>query len=102
MDIARIISDHTRSGLNAAIGDMPFTMDGPQQILQDMRPDAKLGVMDVEDAFPSLPINQKYYPYLYVVWYNTDPDATSDDSLYLYRTVCGDFGVRSLPYLWDT
>ena len=38
---------------------------------------------------------------LYVVWYNTDPDATSDDSLYLYRTVCGDFGVRSLPYLWD-
>ena len=103
-EVARIISDHTATGLNAAIQDCPFTMQGPRHIMDAMRPSAQVGVMDVKDAFPSLDISEKYKPYLYVVWYDVDPPPGADpgdDTMYLYRTECGDFGVKSLPYLWD-
>ena len=100
-EIARIISDHTKSGLNAAIPDHPFSMQGPRTIASHMTPTSVIGVMDVEDAFPSVRIKEKYHQFMYVVWYDTTPGNESDDTLYLYKTTHRDFGVRSLPYLWD-
>ena len=97
-EASRPISDHTATGLNATIPDLPMKMEGLNWILSNLVTGCYIGVQDVEDAFPSLPIKEMFWPYMLVVWYNVHD--TTDNQLYLYLTVCGDFGVKSLPWIW--
>ena len=98
-DVARPISDHSATGLNSCIPHLPMRMEGLVRIEQHLQPGGYIGVMDVEDAFPSLRIKPMYWKYMLVKWWNvydrTDPNE------YLYVTICGDFGVSSLPWIWS-
>jgi hypothetical protein len=63
-----------------------------------------MGLQDVADTFPSLPVQARYWAFMLICWYDLR-DLPTDiefdpDKLYLYVTTCGDFGVKSMPWTW--
>jgi hypothetical protein len=98
--VARPISDHSKTGLNETVTeDLEMSMEGLRKIMGEMYNGAYLGVQDVADAFPSLPIKPCYWPFMLILWYDIN-SLPYDDNLYVYVTTCGDFGVSSMPWTW--
>ena len=100
-DVWRPTSDHTASGLNPA-----SCLDGLRYSLHTLKAISKsllfqwyMGVDDVADAFPFIPLSPMLWPFFLFVWYDLEEGASSD-ALALYVHLFADFGASGTPGTW--
>ena len=103
-DDARPISDHTKTGLNAAAdtSGLQHTLDTYNEIARELHAGYFMRVEDVDGAFPNLPLAPVVWKYMYVWWYDVDkPLAEQSCPNTLYVHTFADFGSSPLPGIWD-
>lgn len=103
-DKARPISDHSKTGLNAAVdlSAVEHTLDTYTEIARELKPGYFMRVEDVDAAFPNLPLAPSVWKYMYVWWYDVNlPLESQSGPNTLYVHVFADFGTAPLPGIWD-
>ena len=103
-DSARPISDHTKTGFNAAVdmSALSHTLDTYNEIARELQPGYFMRVEDVDAAFPNLPLAPSVWKYMYVWWYDVNlPLEGQSGPNTLYVHVFADFGTAPLPGIWD-
>ena len=103
-DTIRPVSDHTKTGFNAAVDMRPLwhTLDTYNEIAKELNYGYSMRVEDVDGAFPVLPIAPRVWKYMYVHWYDVDrplQEQAGPNTLYVH--IFGDFGTASMPGVWD-
>ncbi len=103
-NVIRPVSDHTKSGLNAAVdmSRVQHTVNTYNEIAEELKPGYFMRVEDVDGAFPVLPLHPSVWKYMYVHWFDVDtPLSEQSAPNTLYMHVFGDFGAAPLPGLWE-
>ena len=103
-DSIRPVSDHTKTGFNAAVdmSKMQHTLDTYNEIGRELQYAYYMRVEDVDGAFPVIPLAPRLWKYMYVHWFDVDrplTEQTKPNTLYLH--VFGDFGTSPMPAIWD-
>ena len=99
----RPISDHSRSGLNAATNLEPFrhTLTAYADVARFLKRGYAMAVADVRSAFSCLPLNlrlchYRLWPHFLFKYYEYPMDEEEVVYMYLH----GDFGAASMPGTW--
>ena len=103
-NVIRPVSDHTKSGFNAAVDltRVAHTVDTYNEIARDLKPGYVMRIEDVDGAFPVLPFHPSIWKYMYVHWYDVDvPLEEQSEPNTLYVHVFGDFGAAPMPGAWE-
>lgn len=102
-DEMRPVSDHTRTGVNAAT-DMTmlrYTLDSLEQVACFLRHLYSMRVGDVEAAFPLIPLAPRIWRYFLFHWFDVSHgDEVSAAPWALYVHLCADFGAAGVPGTW--
>ena len=103
-DSIRPVSDHTKTGFNAAVDmtNMQHTLDTYNEIGRELQYAYYMRVEDVDGAFPIIPLAPRLWKYMYVHWFDVDrplAEQTRPNTLYLHAF--GDFGTAPMPAIWD-
>ena len=98
-DVMRPTSDHTRTGLNAAIilGILGHSLDAYKRLEYLFSRHAWMTVADVDDAFSFIPLAPWLWAYMLFRWMNVDESDRSDSTWYVYAHLFADFGTRGAP-----
>jgi hypothetical protein len=96
---ARPISDHTRTGFNAAVDltGLMHTLDAVQEIESLLKPGYCMHVSDVDAAYPMLAWASWIWAAMFHRFYPMNEDGTLGQKLHLYVNINGDFGTRGMP-----
>ena len=94
----RLISDHTRSGLNAVTDRTSFrhSLTAFQDVARFLERGYSFAVADVSSAFANLPLHPSLWPHFKFRFFA----APSDDVETLFMHVHGDYGHAALPGTW--
>ena len=92
------ISDHKRSGLNAATNLAPFkhTLTAYADVARFLKKGYAMAVADVRSAFSCLPLNPRLWPHFLFKYY----ESPTDEEEVVYMHLHGDFGAASMPGTW--
>jgi hypothetical protein len=100
-DDARIVTDHTASGLNGAYTStfLKHTIDSLTQLARHLLPGHALSVFDVEGAFKVIPIAPHLWPHMLSKFRLSSPETASGvtSSGRLLMPLAGDFGTAGMP-----
>ena len=91
----RPCTDHTRTGFNAAtsLEFLGHSLDTYNEVAHFLKSDYFMHVSDVDAAFPMLPFHWSLWPFLMFRFFASD----DTEVMTLYMHVCGDFGTRGMP-----
>ena len=94
----RPISDHTRSGLNAAtdLTSYRHSLTAAQDVARFLRRGYSFAVADVSAAFSNLPLHPSLWPHFMFRFFA----APSDDAQTLFMHLHGDYGHAAMPGAW--
>ena len=103
-DSVRPVSDHTKTGFNAAVdmSRMQHTLDTYNEIGRELQYSYYMRVEDVDGAFPVIPLAPRLWKYMYVHWFDVNlplEGQKAPNTLYIH--VFGDFGTSPMPAIWD-
>ena len=98
----RPISDHSRTGFNDASQDehLRHSLRSASEIARCLSSAFHMAVLDVDAAFPLLPLSPILWPFFIFVWpvpLLSDSGSEEGGELWLHWHVCGDFGAKGLP-----
>ena len=93
-DAPRLISDHTKSGVNAASIVHKYTLTADADVSWFLRQGYFMRVSDVEGAFPILPLAPEVWPYFMFRFVSS---LVVGAGTCLYMHLCGDFGAAGMP-----
>lgn len=97
-DETRPVSDHTRTGFNAAcvMGILGHSLDTFNRVAYLLARGFCMGVGDVQDAFSIIPLAPHIWFFMLFRWFH--PGATpTTEGLHAFMNTFGDFGTRGLP-----
>ena len=99
-DSVRPVSDHTKTGFNAAVdmSRMQHTLDTYNEIGRELQYSYYMRVEDVDGAFPVIPLAPRLWKYMYVHWFDVNlplEGQKAPNTLYIH--VFGDFGTSPMP-----
>ena len=98
---ARPVSDHKRSLTNSVARESRYRQDTTSDLDASVKGGVTLGVQDVANAFPTLPLLFTLWPYFLFQWNLLDESHNPmGDILQYYLHVCADFGTATLPFMW--
>ena len=99
-DCMRPISDHTKSGLKAATdqGSLRHSLRTYREIAEFLKAGYYMRMMDVEGAFPLLPLAPWLWPFFLLWWFGVW-DGTGA-CMFLYAHLTADFGAAGVPGTW--
>lgn len=99
-DEMRPVSDHTKSGLKAATDreSLRHSLRTYEEIAEFLRYGYSMRMMDVEGAFPLLPLAPRLWPFFMLWWFGVWEGSESE--MYLYVHLTADFGAAGVPGTW--
>jgi hypothetical protein len=99
-DVTRPVSDHTKSGLKAATDreSLRHTLRTYDEIAEFLKVGYSMRMMDVEGAFPLLPLAPMLWPFFMLWWYGVWDG--SEQEMFLYVHLTADFGAAGVPGTW--
>ena len=96
----RPVSDHTKSGLKAATDreSLRHSLRTYEEIAECLRYGYSMRMMDVEGAFPLLPLAPCLWPFFMLWWFGVWEGSEAE--MYLYVHLTADFGAAGVPGTW--
>ena len=99
-DAMRPVSDHTKSGLKAATDrdSLRHSLRTYEEIAEFLRYGFSMRMIDVEGAFPLLPLAPMLWPFFMLWWFRVWEGSESEMFIYVHLTA--DFGAAGVPGTW--